>query len=545
MIGNPGFGISTFAGHYTRFLESIDMLTADKYHEITSADADEFRQQVSPIGPGGAIHVVDAHLPGRYGYASWLNNPGSVGGITASALVEMMRAGAGKQAFIFSGPDTALWKFLDTNAVLRDALPQKFFFANYTEEDLTTVLEERLRETFMEVEMVVEGGIEGHYVQLALKRHLASYSYESFANAQSLDAFLEDVLRRQTKRLTKEQKDGGNPSYNLITKADLLSIPDSTGLEDALKELDSLVGLEAVKQTVRNLVKVAQVNEQRELQGKKPLEVLLNRIFLGPSGTGKTTVAKVYAKILKQLGYLSYGEVITKHATDFIGRFMGQSEAATKEIVASAAGSVLIIDEAHVLNPKDDYADSFKEAVIDTLVSCVQNTSGEDRCIILVGYEDEMLDMFQNANPGLARRFRINDAFRFEDFTQDELMQIFESKLAEDHSSATPPAKAVAADMLERARHRPNFGNGGEVQNLIANATETYYGRFEQGHLPEDIIFEPQDFDPDFGRSAEAPQRLADLFSDMVGCEEIISKLGDYQRISHTMRLCGKDAKKV
>ncbi|KAI3595828.1 nfx1-type zinc finger-containing protein 1 [Moniliophthora roreri] len=546
MFGNPGLGISTFAGHYTRFLKSIDMLTEEKYHEITTADADHFQQQVSQIKFGGAIHVVDAHSPGKYGYTSWLNSSNSVGSVTASALVEMMRAGAGKQAFIFSGPDTALWGFLDANAVLRDSLPQKFFFTDYTEEHLTTILEERLRETFKEVEMVVEGGIEGHYVQPALKRFLARHSYGSFANARSLDVFLEDVLRRQTKRLTKEQKDGSNPNYNLITKEDLLSIADSTELEDALKELDSLVGLEVVKQTVRNLVKIAQVNEQRELQGKKPLEVLLNRIFLGPPGTGKTTVAKVYAKILKQLGYLSYGEVITKHATDFIGRFIGQSEAITKEIVASAAGSVLIIDEAHVLNPKNDNsADCFKEAVIDTLISCVQNTPGEDRCIILVGYEDEMLDMFQNANPGLARRFRINDAFRFEDFTQDELMQIFESKLSEDHSSAIPAAKAVVADMLECARHRPNFGNGGEVQNLIATATENYYGRFEQGHFPEEIIFEPQDFDPDFGRSAEAPQRLADLFSDMVGCEEIVSKLSDYQKISHTMRLCGKDARKV
>ncbi|EEB99749.1 hypothetical protein MPER_00497, partial [Moniliophthora perniciosa FA553] len=127
------------------------------------------------------------------------------------------------------------------------------------------------------------------------------------------------------------------------------------------------------------------------------------------------------------------------------------------------------------------------------------NKPGGDQCIVLIGYEDEMLDMLQNANPGLARRFRIGDAFRFESFTQEELMQIFESKLSEDQLLATPVARAVVAEIFERARHRPTFGNAGEVENLIASAKERFYERFDQSHLPDDIVFEPQDFDPDYG----------------------------------------------
>ncbi|ESK92391.1 nfx1-type zinc finger-containing protein 1 [Moniliophthora roreri MCA 2997] len=540
LFGNSGTEMSVFAGHYTRFLKSMNMLAADKYHEVAPAQADDFRRQALEIQHGGAIHVTDADMPGMYGVMSWLNNRNTVGSVTASSLAEMMRAGAGKQAFIFSGPEPTFWAFLNDNPALRDALPQKFFFADYTREDLTTIMEKRLQET----EMVVEGGVEGEYVQLALKRLISRHSAGSFENARTLEAFLRDVISRQRQRLAKKQKSDGNVDYRLITKEDLLDLSGSAGLEDALKELDSLIGLRAVKQTVHNLVKLARVNEQREMQGKRPVEIMLNRVFLGPSGTGKTTVVKAYAKILKQLGYLSNGEVIMKHANDFIGQVIGQSEALTKDIVAKAAGKVLIIDEAHILNPEESVG-CFKQAVIDTLVSCVQNTPGGDQCIVLIGYEDEMLDMLQNANPGLARRFRVGDAFHFESFTQEELMQIFEAKLSEDQLSATPAAKAVVTEILERARHRPTFGNAGEVENLIASAKERFYERFDQSCLPDDVVFEPQDFDPDYGRSSKASERLTNLFADMVGCQDIMAKLNDYQKISHTMRICGKDARKV
>ncbi|KAK7051490.1 hypothetical protein VNI00_004464 [Paramarasmius palmivorus] len=562
LLGNPGTGkrvlntrldylltlyegICTFAGHYTSFLKSMDIIAMDYYREITSAEADDFMRHVADIQLGGVLHVVDAHAPGRYGYITWLNGSG-MNSVSASSLADMMREGAGKRAFVFSGPKISLKKFLDNNPIVRDAFSHAFYFEDYTIEDLTVILEQRLRETFKEAEMEIEGGIGGNCVRLALKRLIARHGNDTFRNANSLETFLEEVLRRQTRRLAKEHKNGGNPNYNLITKEDLLDREDDSGLEDALKELDKLVGMRAVKQSVQSLVKLAQINEKRELQGKKAIEILLNRVFLGPPGTGKTTVANVYAKILKRLGYLSRGDVITKHATNLIGQFIGQSEVITKETIASAAGSVLIIDEAHVLNPKNDNdADCFKEAVIDTLVSCVHNTPGDDQCIILIGYEDEMLEMFRNANPGLARRFRNEEAFRFENLDQQQLLQIFDLKLSEDQLSVTPAARAVAAEMLELARHRPNFGNGGEVVNLISSATQRYYGRFALDEFPDAVVLEPGDFDPDYGRSAEASERLAALFADMVGCEEIMKKLGDFQRISHTMRVCGKDARKV
>ncbi|KAG7091804.1 hypothetical protein E1B28_008207 [Marasmius oreades] len=191
-------------------------------------------------------------------------------------------------------------------------------------------------------------------------------------------------------------------------------------LSEAYKELQSLIGLASTKATIDSLVTLVQVNNERQLKGKKSVEVLLNRVFLGPPGTGKTTVAKLYAKLLNEMGLLSTGEVVTKNANDFIGQFIGQSEANTKAILASAKGKVLIIDEAHILNPTSyNNADVFKEDVIDSLVSGIQNMPGDDQCVLLLGYEEEMFEMFENANPGLNRRFRISDSFYFPDFTTD------------------------------------------------------------------------------------------------------------------------------
>jgi hypothetical protein len=152
----------------------------------------------------------------------------------------------------------------------------------------------------------------------------------------------------------------------------------------------------------------------------------------------------------------------------------------------------------------------------------------------------------KNVNPGLSRRFDIENAFHFNDFTNPELLMILNSKLKTQDLGATDAAKDVAIQVLSRARDRPNFGNGGEVENLLSQTKGRYQTR--QASLPSqekplDVVFEPQDFDPNFDRDAHASDNLEKLFEDVVGCEDIIQKLGDYQRIAHTMKTRGMDTR--
>ena len=138
--------------------------------------------------------------------------------------------------------------------------------------------------------------------------------------------------------------------------------------------------------------------------------------------SGKTTVAKLFAGILADLGLLSKGEVVLKTASDFVGSALGESESKTRAILKASEGCVLVIDEAYSLSATGGVgsgggADPYRAAVVDTLVEQVQNVPGEDRCVLLLGYRAEMEAFMRGTNPGLARRFALDNAFSFEDYT--------------------------------------------------------------------------------------------------------------------------------
>lgn len=226
---------------------------------------------------------------------------------------------------------------------------------------------------------------------------------------------------------------------------------------------------------------------------------------------------------------------------------MGQSEANTKAILATTVGKVLIIDEAYMLysgsaSGGGSGADIYKTAVIDTIVAEVQSVPGDDRCVLLLGYEPQMVEMFQNVNPGLTRRFQLSDAFRFEDFSLSELREILQLKLTNQDLGATKQAISTAIDVLSRLRNRLNFGNGGDVENLISKAKANYQAR--QSTLPAaqrstDFIFEPQDFDQDYDRASGSDANLQELFKNVIGCECIIKKLDGFLKVAKGMRAQG------
>ncbi len=226
---------------------------------------------------------------------------------------------------------------------------------------------------------------------------------------------------------------------------------------------------------------------------------------------------------------------------------IGQSEANTKAILATTVGKVLVIDEAYMLysgsgSGGGSGTDIFKIAVIDTIVAEVQSVPGEDRCVLLLGYEPQMAEMFQNVNPGLTRRFQLSNAFRFDDFSDSELEEILQLKLTNQDLGATQQAVATAIDVLSRLRNGLNFGNGGDVENLISKAKANYQAR--QSTLPAaqrsiDFIFAPEDFDPDYNRASGAETNLQELFKGVIGCESIIAKLDGFLKVAKGMRAQG------
>ena len=219
---------------------------------------------------------------------------------------------------------------------------------------------------------------------------------------------------------------------------------------------------------------------------------------------------------------------------------MGISEKNTKGILASTIGNVLVIDEAYGLlggggEGGGPQSDPYRTAVIDTIVAEVQSTPGEDRCVLLLGYKDQMEDMFQKVNPGLSRRFPLDSAFTFEDFNDEELGQIFDLKIEQQGFRTSEASRNVALDVLRRARNRPNFGNAGEIDILLNKAKAQFQQRLvKHGPPSNSAILVESDFDEDFNRSTRAETNVRSLFQGVVGCEEIVSQLEGYQHIART-----------
>lgn len=182
--------------------------------------------------------------------------------------------------------------------------------------------------------------------------------------------------------------------------------------------------------------------------------------------------------------------------------------------------------------------DKFKTGVIDTIVAMIQGVPGEDRCIILIGYEDKIRNMFHNVNPGLSRRFPIERPFRFENFTLPQMREILELKIHDDDLEATEEALHAAENMFERALMRPKFSNAGEVDKILATAKLNYEMRLSELSLKlggsaniqdDDFKLQAMDFDPDVRLRTDSELDCRKILNGLVQ-DSIINKLVGYQQ---------------
>ena len=234
--------------------------------------------------------------------------------------------------------------------------------------------------------------------------------------------------------------------------------PEKSGME----ELNELIGLTKVKHDVEEMVGLAKVRKMREEKGMKTVPVSLHLVFSGNPGTGKTTVARILAKLYKEIGILSTGQLVETDRAGLVAGYVGQTAIKTQKKIEEAIGGVLFIDEAYTLNQKDE---NFGQEAIDTILKAMEDRRDEF-IVIVAGYTELMKD-FVESNPGLRSRF--NKFFEFPDYTVDELQAIFEMQCKKYQYTLTEEAdKAVREEIirLESAKGE-NFANAREVRNLF------------------------------------------------------------------------------
>lgn len=199
--------------------------------------------------------------------------------------------------------------FFAHNPGLPSRFPHELQFEDYEDEELRRIFELQIRKQF-EGKMKVEKGLNGLFCRIVARRIGYGRGHEGFGNARAVENLVAQIRARQSKRLYRERRAGNTPDDLYLTGEDLIGPEPATALEGnkSWQKLNSLIGLQSVKQSVKMLFDSIQYNYERELAEKPLLKFNLNRVFLGSPGTGKTTVAKLYARILVDIGLLSKGE---------------------------------------------------------------------------------------------------------------------------------------------------------------------------------------------------------------------------------------------
>ena len=262
--------------------------------------------------------------------------------------------------------------------------------------------------------------------------------------------------------------------------------PEKPDLNKLLSELDGLVGLEKIKKNVKSLINLVKVRKLREENGLTSPDISLHLVFMGNPGTGKTTVARLIAQLYYAIGVLSKGQLVEVDRSGLVAGFVGQTAIKTTEVIKSALGGVLFIDEAYALNGGD--GNDFGREAIETILKAMEDNRG-DFVVIVAGYED-LMEKFISSNPGLESRF--NRYFVFEDYTGEQLFSIFKSMCDKNQYELAPEAEEYAeklfSDLFEQRDE--NFGNARDVRNVFENVLSIHSDRLAQMEAPtkDDLV---------------------------------------------------------
>ncbi len=232
-------------------------------------------------------------------------------------------------------------------------------------------------------------------------------------------------------------------------------------LAELLAQLDALTGLAEVKAEIHRQVALLRVESLRAKAGLKSPTITRHLVFVGNPGTGKTTVARLVGGIYRALGLLSQGQLVEVDRSELVAGYLGQTATKTADVVASAAGGVLFIDEAYSLA-----GDQYGEEAVDTLVKEMEDRR-DDLVVIVAGYPGPMVG-FIVQNPGLASRFRTT--IEFADYTDEELESILVSLAAGADYDLGEGCREAFHEILQGTPRGPSFGNGRFARNTLEAA---------------------------------------------------------------------------
>ncbi|MEH6988456.1 AAA family ATPase [Cytobacillus firmus] len=484
LTGNPGTGKTTIARLLAKIYHSLGVLPREEVIEADRSQlvggfvgqTEENVRAAVEKAIGGVLFIDEAYSLKREGQT------GSDYGQTAiDTLVSLMTGTeyGGKFAVIMAGYPEEMRQFLDSNPGLRSRFPESNFIAlpDYSNGELLQIAEKLSADN----DYVLTEGANQELGKRIEKERVD----DTFGNARTVRNIVLDAI---FKKGSQAKSNENIMSYTLLEKEDFES-EEEEKLMNPREQLDRLIGLETVKKEVQNLVSFVKMQQLRRERGLPVVPIQLHSVFTGNPGTGKTTVAKIYAELLKECGFLKRGHLIVASRADFVAGYVGQTAIKTKKKIREALGGVLFIDEAYSLLSQT--SGDFGKEVIDTLVD-EMTKHNENLVVVLAGYPNEM-EKLMSSNPGLKSRFK--KFFHFKDYSTAELLEIIISYAGKYEYTLTEEAKDYLNHTLSKIEVN---GNGRFAANLADEAIQAQAMRIVSA-LAEDIeqvsILEKPDFE--------------------------------------------------
>ena len=296
----------------------------------------------------------------------------------------------------------------------------------------------------------------------------------------------------QEKHRLQEQTAGGeNPKETDAEKQD--AEEKKPDFDELMAQIDSLVGLDDVKKDIKNLMNLVKVRRLRKENGLPIPPMSLHMVFMGNPGTGKTTVARIISGLYAAIGVLEKGQLIEVDRSGLVAGYVGQTALKTQEVIKSALGGVLFIDEAYSLASGGE--NDFGREAIETILKEMEDH--RDELIVVVAGYDGPMEKFINSNPGLQSRF--NKYFYFPDYNGEQLLYIFKGQCKKNGYALTEEAEAEAKAMFEELYENrgENFGNGRDVRNVFEDTVVRQSNRVAALDAPtKDDLMQllPEDF---------------------------------------------------
>jgi SpoVK/Ycf46/Vps4 family AAA+-type ATPase len=521
LTGNPGTGKTTIARKMGEILAAIGYLDSGHVVEVDRAKMVSPYQGETPKvvdrlcdkAMGGILFVDEAYTLAPISQAGERDSQGAQ---ALEKLMKRMEDDRGKFVVIAAGYRTEMDNLFRVNPGFKSRFNYFLNIDDYSPDQLYQIMMvfAKKKKYLMSVQAEVKA------------KECIRIMYESrdkdFANGRTMRSLFDEICKKQAKRLQYGDISAmSNEQLMTIEDEDIpFEAPKEVDYTECLKKLEGLVGLSAVKKEISNLAAFLNLQirrgETNTFQGK-------HYVFTGNPGTGKTTVARIMADVFKTLGILSRGQLVEADRAKLVAGYSGQTAIKTNQLIDSAMGGVLFIDEAYTLKSND--GDSFGSEAIDTLLKRLEDDRGKFICIV-AGYTDQMHD-FIDTNPGLKSRF--TQTIHFDDYTPDELTQIFLNLAASKNFTISEDTQGAIHRQFEQLylRRDKNFGNAREARRIFDETVERQSQRLvtlmnDPGFKEEDMFSITSDDLPSAQNEKARPlDEVLNELDDFVGMRSV------------------------